>query len=188
MKRTKLNLHRLTTIGMFAALIAILSPFAIPIGMVPITLGLFAVLLAATTLHPLDSVPAVAVYLGLGAIGLPVFSGGRGGAAVLVGPTGGYLWSYLLTALAVGLLVRLGIFGGKGGKFALLRGALACFIGVLICYALGTVQYCFVTGTGWLAALPSCVLPFLPFDLVKCFAAAFFGRILRPIAERFGSR
>lgn len=170
-KRIGTRLHRLTVCALFAALLCVLSPIAIPIGPIPLSLGLCGVLLTALTLPPTMSLTAIAAYLALGACGLPVFGGALGGASVLVSPTGGYLWSYLLAApLVSALATRAKRLGGL-----LLAGLCA----LPICYVCGTLWYASVTKTPPLAALTVTALPFLPFDLFKLGAAAFLAKRLR---------
>ncbi len=164
---------------MCAALLCVLSPFSIPIGPVPVTLGLFVVLLTAVLLKPLDSLLAVAVYLALGCCGLPVFSGGNGGFGVLTGPTGGYLWGYLLTALVTSLVAALACKSRlpRWGRLLVILGG--CLVGVALCYLTGTIQFCAVAEVGTVTALGKCVLPFIPFDLVKSAAATLLAERLR---------
>lgn len=171
------SLTRLTLCALFAAVLCILSPIAIPIGPIPMTLGLFGVLLAAASLPPLSSTLSVAVFLLLGLCGLPVFSGG-GSASALLGPVGGYLWSYLLCAPLVSLLTRR-IAPQAAVGVSLIRGTLACLAGTLLCYTCGTLQFIAVTRSSPLSALLVCVLPFLPLDLLKCLLAASVSRRLR---------
>ena len=127
----------ITRTALFAAVIALLSPFAIPLGPVPITLSLFAVLLSAVVLDWKQSAAAVAVYILLGVIGLPVFSGGKGGAAVLPGATGGYIWSYILCAVIASLAA--GKTRAQGAKRMLITAA-GCVGGVIVCYFCEPVQ------------------------------------------------
>ena len=93
----------MTLCALFAAVICVLSPISIQIGPIPVSLGLLGVLLAASVLGPVRGVTAVLVFILAGACGLPVFSGGRGGFSVLIGPTGGYIWGYLPAAVIAGI-------------------------------------------------------------------------------------
>ena len=88
-------LAQLCRIAIMAALLCVASPWSIPVGPIPISLATFVVYLIGIVLGWLDGTIAVAVYLLLGAIGLPVFSGGAGGFQKLIGATGGYLIGYL---------------------------------------------------------------------------------------------
>ena len=94
-------------VPLLTALLAILSQMAIPVGPIPVTLQTLAVGLIASITPIYISTSTVALYLALGAFGLPVFAGGKGGFAVLFGPTGGYLWSFLLMAALIGLFVQI---------------------------------------------------------------------------------
>ena len=162
----------ITRTALFAAVIALLSPFAIPLGPVPITLSLFAVLLSAVVLDWKQVAAAVAVYILLGVIGLPVFSGGKGGAAVLAGATGGYIWSYILCAVIASLVA--GKTRAQGAKQMLIT-AIGCACGVIVCYICGTLQFSAVAGRTFVEALSVCVIPFIIPDLIKCACAAILG-------------
>lgn len=174
--------------AIFAALICVLAPMSVPIGTVPISLGLFAVLLAGVVLDPRDSVQSVALYLVLGAVGVPVFSGWHGGFQVLVGPTGGYLWSYILVAPLVGLLRMAFPKASQHKVWGYVWEIVACIIGVAVCYIGGTIQFCAVMDSAVVPALSACVFPFIPFDLFKCVAAVAIGRSVRLVKDHFASR
>ena len=124
---------------------------------------------------------SVLVYLVLGALGLPVFAGGMGGIGVLVGPTGGYIWSYLPIAALCGMLYRKIWIGHRSG--VIWRGIAIGILGMAVCYLLGTVQYAFVANVSFFAALLVCVLPFLLFDLFKVVAVTLLSRHLLRITS-----
>lgn len=178
MQNTKVNAKVLFLVqsALLAAVLCILSPVAIPIGAIPITLGVFAVMFTGVLLDWKRAGTAVLVYLLIGAIGLPVFSGGKGGVSVLAGPTGGYLWSYLPMAALIALLS-----GRTRGGY--LREAIcataACALSLAICYFLGTMQFTRVADCDWGYALTVCVYPFIPFDLAKAACAGFLGVQIR---------
>lgn len=162
--------------AIFAAVICILSPLAIPIGPIPITLGAFAVMLTGAVLDWKRAAAAVAAYILLGLVGLPVFSGGKGGFGVLVGPTGGYIWSYLPMAMLIAAL------GGKPRERELSedwRTLAACLLSMVLLYFLGTLQFTLVADSDWAHALAVCVVPFLPFDLAKAICATLLGVRIR---------
>lgn len=163
--------RRLTLCAMLAAVLCALSPIALPIGPIPISLGLLGVLLAAVFLPPSTAIASVAIFLALGACGLPVFGNGMGGATALVGPTGGYLWAYLLVCPLVSWL------SGKASR--LLECFLACLTGVALCYLCGTLQFILVTQTPLQSAITLAVLPFLPFDILKALLASYLGTKLK---------
>ena len=170
-------------IAMGAALIAVCSWLSIPMT-VPVTMQTFAVCLVAALFGWKAGLYAVACYIMLGAVGLPVFSGFRGGFGVLLGPTGGYIAGFLLTALAVGLSAER--FGRRPGVLIP-----AMVLGVLLCYVFGTawfmVVYTRANGpVSILTALSLCVFPFLLPDALKIRLAAFLTRLLAPLAGREG--
>ena len=100
-KNSKRKIHFMTESAVLAAVICILSPITVPIGPIPVTLGLFAVMLTGVVLEAKKSLAAVLVFVLLGLCGLPVFSGAKGGFSVFAGPTGGYIWSYFLSAFLI---------------------------------------------------------------------------------------
>lgn len=156
----KKNLIQLCFVSLLAAILCVLSPISIPIGPVPISLGSFAVYLAASTVNRRVGTLAVLLYILLGMVGLPVFTGWTGGLAKLAGPTGGYIVGYLFLAYFAGLLID---------KLEQHRWIfpLALLLGTVLLYAFGTAWYCIQSGTGVLSALSVTVLPFLPGDAFK---------------------
>ena len=175
----KLKTKDLALCALFAALIAVCAWISIP-ATVPFTIQTFAIFAALGLLGGKRGTVAVAVYLLLGAIGVPVFAGFQGGIGALLGTTGGYLLGFLLTALIVwGMEAR---FGSKTGVFLL-----SAVLGMLVCYAFGTAWYLVVyartkgaislaTALGW------CVVPFLIPDAVKIALAVLLrGRLKRHI-------
>ena len=149
-------------IAMFAALTAVCSVISIPVGQVPVTLQTFAVCLSAAMLGWKRGTLSVLIYILLGAVGVPVFAGFKGGFGVLAGPTGGYIAGFLLTAVIIGTAAD------RWGRKALPL-TLSMVLGVLLCYAVGTAWFLWVyAGTASLgAALLLCVVPFIPVDLIK---------------------
>lgn len=147
------------------ALIAICSWISIPLGEVPFTLQTFAIFLAIGLLGGKLGTISVVAYVLLGAIGVPVFAGFTGGFGIIMGTTGGYIIGFIFTALEMWLAER--IFGKKP-----LVSIISMLIGLLICYAVGTVWFMVIythnTGAvGLGAVLGWCVIPFIIPDLVK---------------------
>ena len=163
------NVRMLCRTALLCALLCILSVITVPVGAVPVTLGLLGVLLCGLLLPPGNACIAVFGYLLLGAVGLPVFSSMQGGIGVLFGITGGFLWGYPIAAL----LVSIARTSGRVPTMLGLLGAPIC------CYLLGTIVYCAVTQSTPAAALTACVLPFLIPDLCKCALAWMLFRRLR---------
>lgn len=157
--------------GLFAALTAICSFINIPLGFtpIPVNLGTLAVFLTGGILGKKYGTISMTVYVLLGAVGVPVFSGFRGGLGVLAGPTGGYIIGYVAAAFVIGLLIDK------------LPNWLSMLIGLTICYILGTAWFMISTGTALWASLVSCVFPFLIGDALKIFVAALLVKKLRPM-------
>lgn len=161
------SVRDVTTIALFAAVISASAVISIPIGAVPITLQVFAVLLAGLLLRPLAAFAAVGVYLLLGAAGVPVFAGFASGIGVLIGPTGGYLFGFAAAALAVALLVK--AFSGR--VTPIIAEGIACAVGVAVIYVLGWAQLMLVTGLSPAEAFIGGVAPFIVLDIAKAAVA-----------------
>lgn len=174
-KSKKLKTIDLVYIGLSAALIAICSWISIPLA-VPITLQTMGVCLIAGLFGTKRGVFATIIYILLGAIGVPVFSGFKGGIGALLGSTGGYIIGFIFTALIVGLVSD----KAKGKLWAVV---VAMVVGVLVCYVFGTAWFYFVYNNGDQTAslgviLGWCVTPFLIPDAIKiCVAAILTNRL-----------
>ena len=156
---------RIVAYAMFAALTAVCAQFSIPIGPVPISLATFAVYLAGAILGETGGAASQMIYILLGAAGLPVFAGFRGGVSALLGPTGGYLAGYVVCAWFVGAAVRR--FGRK-----ILPLAVSMILGTAALYFLGTVWFLFLTKRSLWESLTLCVFPFLIGDAAKIAVSA----------------
>ena len=172
----KLKTIDLTLCGVFAAVLAICSWIQIP-GPVPFTLQTFGVFAALGLLGGRRGTIAICVYLLLGAFGVPVFAGFKGGIGALFGATGGYLLGFLLSGLCILLSEKL--FGDALRVFIP-----AMIVGLLLCYAFGTAWFVIVytKANGAITigkALALCVIPFLPFDAIKLALAVIVRQALR---------
>ena len=171
----KWSLKDMLYIALSSALIAVCAWISIPLT-IPVTLQTFAVFVTVGLLGAKRGTAAVAVYILLGAIGLPVFSGFRGGFGMLMGATGGYIAGFLLLAPVTGWIIN------KGGR-GIWNMALAMAAGLLVCYAVGTAWFVFAyTGAQGkvdvMTALSWCVIPFLLPDAVKIALAVWIvGRV-----------
>ncbi len=165
-------------IALFAVLMAVCAWITVPLPkpLVQFTLQTFAMFMALTTLGGRRGLYAMVVYLLLGAVGVPVFSGFRGGLGVLLDTTGGYIIGFAAAALVYWLLTA------KLGDSLPVKIA-ACVLGLAVCYAFGTawflVLYARTTGPiGVTTALSWCVLPYIVPDLLKlALAVVLSGRI-----------
>ena len=163
------DLKSMVLMALFAALTCVLAPLSIPIGPVPISLTNLVIYFSLYVLGWQCATITYLVYLLLGLVGLPVFSGFEGGVGKLAGPTGGYLIGFIFMAIISGLFVKM-----KEDEVILNRvlGIAGMILGTLVAYAFGTAWFCYSTGTGLSAALALCVIPFIPGDLVKIIVAA----------------
>ncbi len=174
--------------ALVAALTAVLAQFALPLpgSPVPVTLQVLGVLLAGFVLDPARALASQAIYVGMGAAGLPVFAGLRGGAGILVGPTGGYLLGFMPAAWVTATLVRRlrARRGFRTGWPALMLCAVA---GLACIYVPGAVQLSIAASMPLGRAFAVGVVPFIPWDLAKAAVAAAAAqalqRALNPEAE-----
>jgi biotin transport system substrate-specific component len=125
----------------------------------------FFIFLAGYLLGPRHAVLAMGLYLLAGVVGLPVFAGGKSGLGYLLGPTGGYLFGFLGTALLCGLART------REGGLPWARGITAGLAGVGLAYATGAVWLKFVLSLTWAKAAAVGVLPFIPWDVLKVVVA-----------------
>lgn len=172
--KTKKKTQKLVLAGVLAAVIAVLAQVVFPIGPVPFSMAVFAVFLTGALLPPSYAAGCVFSYLVLGAVGLPVFAGFKGGVQVLAGPTGGFLLGYFALALSVS-------FASKLTNSCALR-LVSALSGLAICYALGAVWFSFVTQNSILVALRLCVWPFVLPDIAKATLALL---LAKKIEERY---
>ena len=168
--------------GLFAAVLAICSWISIPAA-VPFTMQTFGVFLASGLLGGKRGTVTVLVWLLLGAIGLPVFTGFTGGIGHMLGVTGGYMVGFIFTALIMWAFEK--AFGGSGRVLFI-----SMLLGLMACYAFGTawflVAYARDTGPiGLSAALSMCVVPFIIPDIIKTGLATLLSVRLRPLVHAY---
>lgn len=155
----KSKIQKIILTGVLAALLAVLSQVSVPLPSgVPVTLQTFAVAMCGFMLGPVLGALSVAVYLALGAVGVPVFAGFTGGIGFFAGMTGGYLWSFLLMALLCGLGVKT-----RKRIFAILFGLL----GLAVCHVCGALQFSLVTTTPVWESFLTASLPYLLKDVIS---------------------
>ena len=168
----KLTTYQMAVTALMAAVLCVLGPLTVPIGAVPISLANFVICLTAWLLGPKFGTLSVAVYLCIGLIGVPVFSGYGAGLAKLAGPTGGYLVGYLLLALIGGLFIE------KSNGNPVVSG-IGLMLGDAACYVLGTAWFVFQMQCELGYALSVCVYPFIALDLAKIVVSCVVGALLR---------
>ena len=164
MNNTAVRTKSMIYISLFAVLIAVCAWISIPAA-VPFTMQTFGVFAATGILGGKKGTAAICIYLLLGAVGLPVFSGGTSGPGILLGSTGGYMLGWILAGLVAWAAES--VFGRS-----VRTAALSMILGLAGCYALGTAWFMAVYAQGsgpiglW-SALSMCVVPFIIPDLLK---------------------
>lgn len=172
---SNINTRRLKTLdlvyaALFAVIITICSWISIPAA-VPFTMQTFAIFITWGLLGGKRANMAILLYLLLGFIGLPVFSGFKGGAGVLLGPTGGYLVGFIIMIWLMELI-----------RYLLGRGRMALIMvmtaGLLLLYAFGSAWYMFgylgeISWSSFAAVLSVAVVPFIIPDIIKMLLAIF---------------
>lgn len=151
-----------------AAVICVLSPISIPIGAVPITLSLLAVLLISGILPTKLALPAVACYIALGAVGVPIFAGFVGGAQVLAGPTGGFIIGYLPATLLVPL-----------GQKSRTKTALFMGLSTIACYIIGSAWLSVSTDVSFATTLGTTFITCTVPDALKIIASALLSHAIK---------
>ncbi len=179
MREKKLTIRQIAMIGVMTAVICILAPFSIPIGVIPVTFTNLAVYISIYALGKQKGTLSCLIYLLIGLVGIPVFSGFTGGPGKLFGPTGGYLIGFLFMAWIAGIFID---------RFQ--ERMYLCFLGMVlgtaVCYLLGTSWLAFQASMTFTQALAAGVLPFIPGDLIKIILAMLIGPQIRKALRKAG--
>ena len=186
---------RTTFIALFAAIICVGCFIKIPLGVIPIVLQNMLCILCAVLLGGIWAGAPTALFLIAGLIGLPVYSGGSGGLAVWLGPTGGFLPGYLLGAIAAGFIAgRPSVEEKKLTAKTVIRVSLAILAGMIILYIPGVIRFSYwATAAGKIPAekttlaytLTACVIPYIPCDILKIAVAVPVALKLRPVVALY---
>lgn len=175
--------------GLSIAFMAVAAWITVPIGPIPFTLSTLAIMFALFTLTPAQALVAIAGYLALGALGLPVFASFKGGLAALMGPTGGFIVGYLVAgavALGIGTLAkRIPLFASETKKRffgtsiqtgTLARNVLVGVVFLAILYVFGWAWLMYMGNLSAEAAFVAAVAPFIPIDLAKMVVAVILSQ------------
>lgn len=179
--RQRSKTYDLVYISILVVLIAVCSWISIPLT-VPVTLQTFGVFTAVGLLGGKRGTLAVLVYILMGAIGIPVFSGFTGGIGILAGTTGGYIAGFLFSALIMWGMEKL-----FGRSTLVLAGSMV--LGLIVCYAVGTLWFMAVyaassRAVGLLTVLGWCVFPFILPDIAKIVLALILTKRLSGVIKR----
>ncbi len=167
------SLKEMILASLFAALTGIGAFLVIPFYPVPITLQTLFTYLSAMLLGSRTGALSQLIYLFLGLVGLPVFAAGKGGPGVLLGPTGGYLWGFVMSAYIIGYLVE------RKHIIKIKDFFLTGMIGFLIINLFGAFQLYLVTQLDMTTVFLSGALPFIVGDFIKIVAASFIAHKLK---------
>lgn len=171
---SSITLSQSTKISLVSAILCIIAPFSIPLplNLVPLSLATLILYFSLYLLSTKEALLSCCIYLLLGLIGLPVFSNFSGGIHKLLGPSGGYLFGYLLLLLISGFFIQ------KWPSNPI-KHAIGMCLGTLACYTIGTVWLALQMSLTPIAALWAGVFPFLLGDSIKILLALSLGPILR---------
>lgn len=168
----KSNAYQLATIGLMTAVLCILGPLSIPIGLIPVSLTNLGIYIILYILGMKKGTASLNLYLLVGIVGFPVFSGFTSGPAKLFGPTGGYLIGFVFMALIAGLFIDRFV----DRWYLCVAGMI---LGTTVCYVMGTSWLAYQANLSMNAAFAVGVAPFILADLAKIFAAAYVGPKIR---------
>lgn len=179
-ERKKTNTTTITQIALFSALLCIISPFALvfPFSPVPISLATLMLYISVYILGTRNAVISCGIYLLIGLVGIPVFSGFTGGIGKVLGPTGGYLIGYLFLVFISGWFVEK--WSGR-----VMQG-IGMALGTAVCYFFGSMWLASQAGMEFVAAIAVGVIPFIPGDVVKLFVGVISGNAIRRRLARAG--
>lgn len=180
---------RVAGVAMFPLFTAIAAQVAFPVPPwgIPFTLQSLAVVMCALCLGPKLGAAAMLLYVGAGAIGVPVFSNEGAGLGVILGQNGGYIAGFILCQPVITSIIRRrdGTIRGWGAL------ALSVIAGHMVIFAIGVPVLYFVRNadgslapTTWVSAIRYGFVVFVPAMLVKAAIAVWLGRVAAPWAAR----
>ncbi len=169
------QIHELVLWALFVAIIAATAFISIPTPFgINFTMQIFGCCLAGLCLGVKGGFAATVTYILLGALGLPIFSAFTGGLGVLTGPSGGFIWGFIFVTVICGIAAKQ---SKKSIKTAL------CISAVLICHAIGVIQYAFVSGIGVIAAIVTVSIPFILKDFVVVLLSLLTAKKLKRVLK-----
>lgn len=167
----KIEIKSMVRMSLLAALICVSSYISFSIGTVPFSAQSLAIMIIGLLLKPKEAGITVGVYILLGAIGIPVYANGSSGIGILFGPTGGYIWGFLLGAIVISI-IKNKIKTDAGAILATIIG------GIIVIYAFGVMGLVFTAKMPITGAMAVGVYPFLIGDVVKVIAATWISKKL----------
>ncbi|NLI90223.1 MAG: biotin transporter BioY [Epulopiscium sp.] len=168
--------------SIFSSLMCIFTLVHLPLPTpVPFTLQFFGVAITGGLLGGTLGAISMIIYIMLGVIGLPVFSGMKGGIQVLVGPTGGYIIGFIMSTFITGYLLHNFVYKISNNKLKFISTFLVITLGLTVSYLIGTIQLKFVMQLTYLQAISAGVLPFIALDLLKVLLATITIHSIYPV-------
>lgn len=176
---SKFTIQQIAMIAVMTAVTCVLAPLSVPIGPVPISLTNLVIYFSLFILGTKKGTISYLIYLLIGLVGIPVFSGFTSGPGKLFGPTGGYLIGFIPLALIAGYFIN-HFHNKKALSF------LGMILGTAVCYALGTTWLAIQAHMGFQASLMAGVVPFLPGDFIKMILALLIAPQIRKQLDAAG--
>ncbi len=178
-EKSRMSASTIALVALMTAVLCILGPLSIPIGPIPLSLATFVMYFSAVLLGWKKGTLSCVIYLLIGFVGLPVFSGFSAGPGKLLGPTGGYMIGYLFLVWISGWFVEK--FPGKKGMYFL-----GMVTGTAVCYIIGTVWLSYQAEMTFAAALMAGVVPFVIGDLLKILVAVGVALVVKKQVTKAG--
>ena len=171
----KLNTKNLVIISLLSSILCILSPFTINISVIPFSISTLIIMIYAIVFDIHISFFSVLIYIILGVVGLPVFSGGTGGVQKLLSPSGGFIIGYIFLCLIIAVLYD--------DKYNFFIKYLILLFGNIIMYFIGCVHFMYMTNSSIKTTLITCVVPFIITDNLKIILAIFMSHRIQHIIK-----
>jgi len=168
----KNNIYFMITCALMAAIMCVFGPMSVPIGPIPVSLTNLVLYFTVFILGLNGTTVSFCVYLLLGLVGLPVFSGGAGGLGKIIGPTGGYLVGFIPMVIIMALIMR-------KFNYKAIPSFIGMVLGTIVAYVCGTAWFVYSFKCTLAYAMSVCVIPFIPFDIGKMVIAIILGTAVR---------
>lgn len=183
MKKENLS-KSIVFVALFAAISAISGFLAVPVPgtPVPIVLQNMMVVLSGMLLGPVLGTLSTLLFVVAGILGLPILSGGTGGFAKLMSPTGGFIVGYVISSLVAGLILGRPVYGKK---VTIVKTIVAAFTGFVVMYIPGILHFMNIMDADLKESLMLCILPYLPGDLLKLILCVLLSVALRSSVASF---
>ncbi|MBP5756001.1 MAG: biotin transporter BioY [Spirochaetales bacterium] len=183
MKKENLS-KSIVFVALFAAISAISGFLAVPVPgtPVPIVLQNMMVVLSGMLLGPVLGTFSTLLFVVAGILGLPILSGGTGGFAKLMSPTGGFIVGYVISSLVAGLILGRPVYGKK---VSIVKIIVAAFTGFVVMYIPGILHFMNIMDADLKESLMLCILPYLPGDLLKLILCVLLSVALRSSVASF---